>query len=337
MTTPDVSSDTIAEVTPLHAWLSQSDWKTDELVDFLRGEGIMPPSFAQSEPFEWVEYALSNAGERPDFETDLARRLGDLLDREPDVNLCWPRPEQVLFNLLTICASMHRPAQLERPLRRMLDRRALKGKYDGIDLRGRLREALASNQSNWDLADTWIGMAHGQIDFLPGSRAHGLSAILLMPVDADDTPPIEAVSAALKGITAWLETHDVGERNRELLRLIDVAKRTFDAGREFIGELLCRACEDNWPGWARKVVISALESAYIEDLCLQVDEEIDEFLHKRKYSFPDERRKVVATMGSMIEVGLSKTDRSAHRRFIAIRKRKLDALNVGAAVSVASA
>ncbi len=90
--------------------------------------------------------------ERADFERKLAQRLGHLLNQEPEIDQFWPRSEEMLFNLLSVCASMHQPEELYAPLSGMLKRGRLRGKWEGLDLRERLRAALVSNQLNWDLA-----------------------------------------------------------------------------------------------------------------------------------------------------------------------------------------
>lgn len=323
---PDIIVEDLVNASPLHAWLSRTDWRVEELVRLLRGDEIVPASYARMEPHEWVEIALSNAGERPEFETELARRMAQLIDQEPEVNLCWPRPEQVLYNLLSVCASIYRPEELERPLRRMLERRKLEGARDGIELRGRLREALAGNQSNWDLQEIWTKMARGDVDFLPGNPFHAVSAILLMPM-LDGTPPLEAIGSGVDAILPLLENHR--DREEKLSRLIERAKRTYQAGVELVGYLLWQAYGNAWRTWARRVIASQLGlGGHLERFVLEYDQDVQRFLDSVPSPSELDRVQYAIKITAGIQAGLQHASRTRARRFAFMRVREFRKRNL---------
>jgi hypothetical protein len=310
----------------LHQWLSRDTWDRIELIRLLRGDDV-PASYATVEPYEWMLDALANEGERADFEQLLAERLAALIDQEPDINLYRPRPEQVLYNLLSVCAGVHRPLHLAGPLRRMFDRRKLAGEWDGIDLRGRLRAALASNQSNWDLADIWTDMAQGRTDFLPGNEFHGFDSILMMPLQ-DDELPLDAISAGLRGMVDVIVSED--DRREKLSGLVQRVLWTYQAGAEVGGYLLWRAFLGIWPAWSRHHLIAELSGDTLEGRAiLGTSEQLEKRLLEGRNCCHDYVLAYAIDAATTFHHLLGRIDVEAFRRFAKIRRRQMADINVG--------
>ena len=71
-----------------------------------------------------------------------------LLKEKPDLKRPGKRPDQVLYNLLMMSASLSCPDELADPLFEMLQRGKLQGKWRGVELRTALKAALMSNQKD---------------------------------------------------------------------------------------------------------------------------------------------------------------------------------------------
>jgi hypothetical protein len=201
--------------------------------------------------------------------------------------------------------------------------RFLQGDWDGISLRGRLRAAIAGNQQNWDWQDTWIRMANGQSDkSLPGTRYNGFDAVLLMPI-LNDELPLHAIGESLTGIVHHLEREK--DRESRLLETSDRIRQTFQAGQEVVGYLLLHAFGSQWPLWAIRVLTSKLSCRW----CAQdIDDAAEESLRTG-----EPKAYAIQVAGTLEDEMKEHTPRAA-RLFSAIKKRELDALNVGAQVEV---
>ena len=158
----EAGTEPMVNTTRLHVWLSDSNWDVTQLVRFLRGDD-MPASYARMEPYEWIDDALANGGSRSAFESELAKRLGRLLDEEPEIQQSWPRSEQVLFNLLAVCANLHQPARIAGTAEE--DEGA--GKIAGRMGRARSSWTLASGGRSQSSGLRWPRMAppHGSLGF----------------------------------------------------------------------------------------------------------------------------------------------------------------------------
>jgi hypothetical protein len=266
---------TVGEISRLlDQWLSQKRWKPSELIRLLTGDDL-PAVDPVDEPCVWLLRAIGTGADGAEREAGLARRLGKFIDREPDVKRPGPRPEHMLYNLLSLCAGINRPDELAGPLLRMLERRRLKGAWNGLSLRSQLRAALASNQADTRLEPVWLAMARGEPhEFLEGNRIAGLNGILLMPLPESEDPPADTIGAALGAIARYLE--NVPRREGIFTRLIERAERTYQAGPVLVSDLVWWAFCDSWPPWARKCLADKLPDrdglpAFIHDAGVEYD------------------------------------------------------------------
>ena len=165
------------------------------------------------------------------------------------------RPEQVLYNLLMLCAGLSCSNELADPLFNLLQRHALQGKWRGIDLRTALKAALISNQRDLRLLPFWEdALRDGEQRFLTIDEYDFVEAARLMPPSAVErgSPALDPIGKALKIVTERWEHEDTrGEI------FISLAKKVIDTypGRRMWGrDLLLQAVQQEWPKWAIEII-----------------------------------------------------------------------------------
>lgn len=234
----------------LKAWLAKDQWEPRQLINWLQGYDFSPVGH-DDEPFRWIlRWLPTGAGAKPARKT-LAKRLAALLEQEPDVHRPGDRPEELLYNLLILCANLECSKQLQNPLLAILQRRQLSGQWLGIDLRYALQDALIKNQMNADLLPLWKLMSEGKKhNFLPGDEFDGFDGARSIPggLAAPDAPALDVIGRALKGIADKLEREPT--RGEKFRILIARAKQSCPSRPTWDKDLLKQADRHQWPGWA---------------------------------------------------------------------------------------
>jgi hypothetical protein len=324
---PDTSIGSVGKISQLlDDWLALDSWQVDELLRLLNGNDL-PAVGSTEEPYVWISRALFTGASRAEREKRLAARLGRLIDEQPDVNLPGARPEQILFNLLSLCAEMNRPDELSEPLRRMFERRLLAGEWDGLLLRGRLRAALASNQSDWRLDPIWRAMARGDAhEFLPGNRYHGLDGILLMP-PKDGEPPVDSIGAALGAISRNLESSP--QREEILAGLLKRAARVTSGGTSLVVNLHWPAYESPWPTWAVGTLGAVDKTVYS---IVSSDRDFPDQLPAGPDLPKGQRRENAAHVLAFLIAGLWNRNRRVAQSAARMHSRKLRERKIGAVI-----
>jgi hypothetical protein len=237
--------------TRVGSWLAQADRSPDELLDLLEGAGL-PPVGQDEEPYVWLLRALpEEEPERNAAAARLAATAATLLQRRPDVELPARMPESVLYNLLLVCAGLHRPQELAEPLFAVWKRMALAGRWLGLDLRAALSAALASNQIDHRLWPEWQELLRGKPGtFLRGHPNDGFDGALWMPTSAGQLgkPNLPVIGKALKLMAGHLE--DDRQRRQEFQRLIRRVLETYPEYPSWDEELIRLADRENFPVWA---------------------------------------------------------------------------------------
>jgi len=241
------------------SWLEQGDWQQQQLIDWLQGFGL-PSARYEDEPFQWLLRGVPLAAERYRAEREFARRAAALLDDQPDVHPVGRRPNEVLYNLLELCAGLSVADYLADPLYAMFDRQALAGEWRGIDLRSTLRRALISSQKDNRLEPVWQDMLSGKGHaWLPGDYYDGFEGIRLQPKSADTRgkPDLDAIGRALAAMTKHIESST--DCRIEFRRLVDRVIATYSGRPSWDADLIEQADKNMWPIWA----VSALPSLYV--------------------------------------------------------------------------
>ena len=236
-------------------WLSQEQDDLTaihaELVRMLEGVGL-PPFGHDEEPYAWIVRGLPLSGERNAAVTELSRRVASLLETEPEKRRLGARPDQVLYNLLLLAASLMHPETLEAPLAAMRKRGALKGDWLGGDLRTALLVAMIKNQSDARLRSFWEKMLAGEEDaFFFTDPYLGFEGILLMPEAAGRAgePALTAIGAALSRMTEYLTAAHFQERKPRFQDLLTLVEDTYPS-RSWPARWIRLADEHRWPAWA---------------------------------------------------------------------------------------
>jgi hypothetical protein len=257
----------------LKAWLSRTEWELEEAYDWLQGY-YLPPVGHDDYPFVWMHRGLFLIEDRYEAETELARRMARVLRERPDVSRPGTRPDELLFNLFMLCASLSYPKELGEPLLAVHERRALRGEWLGTDLRVSLTAALISNQIDKRLLPAWQAMIEGrEDDFLVGNLKYGLDGIALMPASesAPDEPALDEIGGALKTIARNLnQEHD---RRIEFKALVKSVTDTYPGLPTWSSDLVRTADKSNWPAWAVECLPSLcirLEGISDERVCYLV-------------------------------------------------------------------
>ena len=262
----------------LGGWLRQEDWQPQQLIDWLEGHKLQRVGY-EDEPYVWILRGLPLGDERCWAETRLAQRVATVLEDEPDVKKPGKRPEQVLFNLFMLCAGLNCPDELNKPLRQVLGRKALKGEWLGVDLRYTLQGALTWNQLDRHLESVWDAMLSGKgHDFLPGDEYVGFDGILQMP-ESEATrgePYLAAIGRALGAMALLLEGET--DRTLEFAALIEKVTNTHPLRPDDWDVRLALEAEKNaWPAWAKRYLVEVGDSESIEIILGNLDTIPDQY------------------------------------------------------------
>ena len=234
----------------LENWLARTDWEPGQLIRFLQGYDI-PALGHEDEPYQWILRGLPRGRKRHPTRKKLAERLASVLSAAPDVERPGKRPEEVLYNLLMLCAGVYSADQLGQRLFEMFERRALQGKHRGLDLRIALQYALASNQLDNRLEPDWYSMlGKGRHEYLKGNEYDGFGGILMMPPSANDRgkPAYDSIGKALRLMAEHLEQRL--DRRPKFQKLLDRVERVYPLGDAWNLDFIRQAHKNDWPVWA---------------------------------------------------------------------------------------
>jgi hypothetical protein len=241
----------------LNSWLARKDSEPEQLISWLRGEGL-PASDIQQEPYAWVLDGLPLADERYLAETRLATRIARLLQTQPDKQALDERRSEWLYNLLMLCAGLSCPTQLADELHAMFMRRQLPatttliGKsLESIRLPQALESALITNQRDARMRAVWLSMIRERDhEYLTGDEYAGFEGIRLMPSSsaARGTPAVDDIGDGLAIMAKHIE-HEP-DRRVEFHGLIDRVMRTYSGRPTWDAELVHQAHIWSWPDWA---------------------------------------------------------------------------------------
>jgi len=243
----------------LSEWLAREAWDSGQLMEWLQGYGL-PPVGHDEEPYVWLLRGLPLADERHRAETTLATRIARVLEDRPDVKRPGRRPDQLLYNLLMLCAGLSCPDQLAEPLEGVLKRSVikdgLKGEWLGVSLRYALQRALILNQVDGRLLPDWeVLMSGRRHNVLPGGVAEGFEGVRLMPPSASErgSPALNAIGKGL-GAMAALLGHDK-DRREMFGAVVNRLTETYPGRPTWFFDLLHQAIEHQWGDWAMQVVL----------------------------------------------------------------------------------
>jgi hypothetical protein len=240
-------------------WIEKNDWRTQELIDWLQGFGL-PSARYEDEPFQWLLRGVPLAGERHHVEREFALRAATLLREQPDTRPVGRRPNELLYNLLELCAGLGVPDYLADPLYEMFERRALEQVWRGIDLRISLRRALIANQKDNRLENVWQDMLSGRgHQWLLGDPYDGFEGVRLQPhsADARGDPDLDAIGRALAAMA--LHIADNIDRRAEFRSLVTRLMATYPGRPSWPADLIEQADKNKLPTWA----VSALPSLFV--------------------------------------------------------------------------
>jgi hypothetical protein len=237
----------------LEAWLGRAGTRA-KLLDWLKGYEL-PAVGHTEEPYVWMLRALSFSDDVR--RRELARRVALLLDGErPHERLGESLyDDDFLYNLLYLCAGLRCREELGAPLRRVYDFFAEGGALPAggrYDLRGALRDALITNQTDRHFEGAWRQMLDDSPhEMLRGGRYAGLDGLIHMPEKADGGEYVPAVGEVGRAL-AMMAEYLWGEpgRHRAFRRLIGRAKKAWPDYARWDEDLLQQAIAHDWPPWA---------------------------------------------------------------------------------------
>jgi hypothetical protein len=228
-------------------WLSHPS--TEPLEDWLQGYGL-PPVGHDEEPYIWLLRGLPRGKGRHDAEQELSSQLARVLQREPDRHRPGRRPEQMLYNLLMLCAGLSTSTELAEPLDAMFQREVLAGHWQGHDVRDALLLALIHNQPDARWGPVWSQLLAGGHPFLPGGPYDGFRGILRMPPPGGQPgePALEAIGQALRQMGDYLSERHYSDRRPRFRELLSWVEQTYPSTRR-PRDLLELADRQHWPEW----------------------------------------------------------------------------------------
>jgi hypothetical protein len=226
-------------------WLGQSAWSSRPLIDWLQGYDL-PPGGNEDEPYSFVtqECARLDPAQRRSF----LERVAALLMEEPDVTRPGTRPNQVLYNLLLLCASLPDGTRLGPGLCSIYTRGRLRGKWLGVNLRDALCSALIANQVDDKLAGLWIDMLDGRKHpFVGGDEFVGFAGLLRK--DNPGAPDLKTLGVGLTRLVVLLGEQHL-ERVIQLKKLIASVLEWHPSWPSWSLDLIKIADEGRWRNWA---------------------------------------------------------------------------------------
>lgn len=201
----------------IQPWIDDPARDTTQLERWLCGRDF-PPVGPEEEPYIWLLRAIPRGAARPSFETELTRSAVALVERASELRET-PEGEQVLYNLLGLCAGLRGRDYLARPLLRLLETGALDGlSYRFNPLNSMLLPALTYNQRDNTLQGVWEAMVRGAPHpVLGGNPSDAFEGIVHMPPSESGrgTPAREAIGF---GLTHLLRFFDSRPNRVPLLR-----------------------------------------------------------------------------------------------------------------------
>jgi hypothetical protein len=252
----------------LQAWLARKDWEMDELVNWLRGEGL-PASDIDQEPYAWLLDGLPLADKRYDAEVELASRAASLLAMQPDMQPRSEERDKWLYNLLMLCAGLSCATQLADQLHAMFLRRQLipaeiepTESLQTTRLTQALESALITNQADERMREVWLSMIeHRGHDDLTGDEYAGFEGIRLMSASSTTRgePALDEIGDALAMMARHLDVEHEYKRRAEFYNLIERVLRTYPGRPTWDSDLVRLADEKQWPDWA----VSSLPNMFV--------------------------------------------------------------------------
>jgi len=245
--------------TIVQGWLASEDWTTTQLIDWFQGYNL-PAVGHDEEPYLWLLRGVPEADERHAAEKKFTGRAAMLLKEKPDVKRPGKRPDQALYNLFMLCAGLSCPDELADPLFRVFERRQLKGKWRGIDIRSALKSALISNQKDSRVFASWEKLLlNGKNEFFTVDEFEFLDAARLMPESEDKRgePALNAIGKAFKMMASKLEPDH--ERRIRYRSIVNKVIETYPGRPTWNLDLLRQADGNVWPIWS----IECLPSLYV--------------------------------------------------------------------------
>lgn len=237
----------------LEAWLRKTGTRA-KLLDWLKGYEL-PAVGHTEEPYVWMLRALSFS--EAFYRRELARRIALLIEKDrPHERLGDDYDDELLYNLLYLCAGLRCREELGEPLRGVYDffsradgARALpiEGRYD---LRGALRDAIIPNQIDGALGRAWRQMLGGRPHaLLRGSAYAGFDGLVHMPERRREhyEPAIGEIGWALARMAEHLK--DEKDRHRSFRRLVEHAQKAWLGHGDWDREMMEQAIANDWPAW----------------------------------------------------------------------------------------
>src|SRR6266404_225706 len=239
-------------------WVEPKEPDAAHLLNWLQGSEL-PPVGHQEEPFLWLLRGIPVGSHRYEAERKMASAAARILAMEPDLNPVGKRPDQLLYNLLMLCAGLGATDELAEQLYSVLGRQTVNGRWMGNDLRGTLRAALIENQIDNRLKPVWEAMLSGtRGESLPGNRYDGFEGILLMPLSPDrrEQPDLDAIGSALTVLAGVLKEEE--DKRSDFRYLVSRVYEAYPGRPSLQEELVRQADKNNWPTWA----LEALPTLY---------------------------------------------------------------------------
>ncbi len=235
----------------LRKWI-EAGADPQQLTNWLQGNNLPPGEAASTyEPPEQILMGIPWGLKGIATRSALAKAAVSILGSQPDAQST-ARPARLIDSLLMLCANLGPRDELSEQLHAMYQRRALHGKWRGVELRDSLLIALTRNQVDSRLQGVWEAMLNGtKQDYFSGNPYDGFYGILLMPESPDKRgkPFIKAIGQALSQMAQYLE--DNPTRDSYFRNLIDrVAKAYPTVCLRLESDLLAQAQQHKWPQWA---------------------------------------------------------------------------------------
>lgn len=231
----------------LETWLTKSDWRVEELENWLLGY-YLPPVGHTDPPYVWIYRGLVLAEQRGKAEFEMALRLAGLLRT---FAVSHEKASNVLRNLLSLCSCITSSDILGEPLWELCQSYMNSNEELDPELRIALTSAVISNQSDKRFLPIWLRMIEGGEDSLfLGSPKFGLDGVALMPGGESNAsePSLPEIGNALTLIAKTLRPeHD---RRTCLSQYIDEIVKTYPDQEDWEKELLQMADQHSWPDWA---------------------------------------------------------------------------------------
>ena len=231
----------------LTAWLDNPESEKDQLIRWLEGYDL-PGEYDHEGAYLWLLRGLPTGRDRAACKRTLALQLGKLIEEQPDVYPQGREPGRLLYNLLSLCASLDRPDELADPLDGVLRRGRLEGRWEYGDLRRALLRGLIANQVDTRHHGRWQAMLEGFPDpFLGGTTVEGYQGVLRCPTVGRGKPDLEAVGGGLKRLAESLPISP--DRGMQFEDVLAQTRRVYPH-EDWDYLLILAGTKHDWPEWA---------------------------------------------------------------------------------------